>query len=135
MENREVKMVSAGMTILELVMMKDYISQAQLNVFVKEIVAMHRAKVINSLYDDLSVKVYDALKEGPDNFVKVAQDQLTVVNKVDTFNGLANDCPLLAYTLIVQVKVIARFGICQSCNNRIYNAFISAIQSLDGLNV
>lgn len=134
MENRDIKMVSAGMTILELVMMKDYISQTQLNVLVKEIVAMHRAKAINSLYDDLSVKVYDVLKEGPNNFVKVVQDQLTVVNKVDTFNGLADNCPLLAYALIVQVKVIARFDICQSCNNRIYNAYIFAILSLDGLN-
>ena len=135
MENRDIKMVSAGMAILGLAMMKDYIQQAQLNVLVKEIVAMHRAKVINSLYDDLSVNVYDALKKGPDNFVNVMQDQLTVANKVDTFNGLVNNCPLLAYVLIVQVKVIARFGICQSCNNRVYNAYISAIQSLDGLNV
>ena len=135
MEKRDIKMVSAGMTIVEMVLVKDYISQAQLNVFVKEIVAMHRAKAINELYGNLSLEFYDSLKNGPDDFVKTVQDQLTVAGKTDTFNGLAYNCPLLAYVLIAQVKVIARFGICQSCNNRIYNAYISAIQSLDGLNV
>ena len=135
MEKRDIKMVSAGMAIVEMVLVKDYISQAQLNVFVKEIVAMHRAKAINALYGDLSLGFYNSLKNGPDDFVKTVQDQLTVAGKTDTFSGLVYNCPLLAYVLITQVKVIARFDICQSCNNRIYNAYISAIQSLDGLNV
>ena len=133
MENRDVKMVSMGLMILGLVLQKDYVSQTQLNVFTKEIVAKHRDKTINGMYGNLAKNFSDALKVGPDKFIDLVHAELTKIDCVDSVNALRNECPLITYVLITEIKMIARFSDCQSVNNRIYNAYVSAVQSLDGL--
>ena len=133
MENREVKMVSMGLMIATLVLQKGYVDQMHLNVLVKEVVAHHRDKTINATYETLTNTFSDALKVGPNDFVNMINLELSYVNQMDSTTALCNRCPILAYVLITQVKMIARFGICQSCNDRIYNAYIAAVQSLDAL--
>ena len=54
MENKDIKMVSLGLTIVLDILQKEYISQAQLNVLVKAVVADLRAKQINGAYSNLS---------------------------------------------------------------------------------
>ena len=133
MENRDVKMVSMGLMILSLVLQKDYVSQTQLNVFTKEIVAKHRDKTINGMYGNLAKNFSDALKVGPDKFIDLVHVELTKIDCVDSVSALSNKCTLITYVLITEIKMVARFGICQSVSNRVYNAYVSAVQSLDGL--
>lgn len=135
MENRDVKMISMGMVILELALQKNYIDPIHLNTFVKEIVAKHRDKTINSTYDNLAKGFSDTLKLGPNGFACIVNSETSVANQVNSITALCNKCPLLAYTLITQVKMIARFDVCKSCNDRVYNAYIAALQSLDGLHI
>ena len=133
MENREVKMVSMGLMFATLLLQKDYITQTRVNVFVKEIMAKRRDKTIINTYDNLAKGFYDLLKAGPDKFTKHVYGELSKVNSIDSFIALRNECPILSYVLITEVQMIARFSDCQSVNNRIYNAYVSAVQSLDGL--
>ena len=135
MENRDVKMVSMGMMIATLVLQKSCIDSMHLNTFVKEIVVKHRDKAINSTYGNLAKVFSDTLKLGPNGFTCIINSETSVVNQVNSITALCNKCPLLAYALITQVKMIARFDACKSCNDRVYNAYIAALQSLDGLHI
>ena len=133
MENKDIKMVSLGLTIVLNILQKDFIPQARLNVLVKEVVADHRAKQINGAYSNLSEEFYNALTTGPDKFINMVHDEISKMHGVETFAAMRNICPLMAYALVTNVKVIAKYGACQSVSNRIYNAYVSAVQSLDGL--
>ena len=133
MENRDIKMVSMGLMFVTLVLQKDYITQTRVNVFVKEIMAKRRDKTLSNTYDNLAKGFYDLLKQGPDKFTKHVYGELSKVNSIDSFVALRNECPILSYVLITEVQMIARFSDCQSVNNRIYNAYITAVQSLNAL--
>ena len=133
MENNDIKMVSLGLTIVLNILQKDFIPQARLNVLVKEVVADHRAKQINGAYSNLSEEFYNALTTGPDKFINMVHDEISKMHSVETFAIMRNVCPLMAYTLVTDIKAIAKYGACQSISNRVYNAYVSAIQSLDGL--
>ena len=134
MENREVKMVNMYMMILSLALQKDCISQSQINVLTKEIMAKHRDGTINVMYRNLVKEFYDTVKVvGPDRFINLVHDEIPKINRVDSIITLRNECPLIAYALITEVKMIARVDFCQSINNRICNAYVAAVQSLDAL--
>lgn len=135
MENKDVKMVSMGMMIATLALQKSYIDPMHLNTFVKEIVAKHRDKTINSMYGNLEKAFSDTLKLGPNGFVSIINSETSGANRVNSITALCNECPLLAYALITQVKMITHFDTCKSCNDRVYNAYIAALQSLDGLHI
>lgn len=132
MENREVKMVNMYMMILSLALQKDCISQSQINVLTKEIMTKHRDGTINVMYRNLVKEFYDTVKVvGPDRFINLVHDEILKINRVDSIITLRNECPLIAYALITEVKMIARVDFCQSINNRICNAYVAAVQSLD----
>ena len=133
MEKQDIKMISLGLAIVLDILQRDYVSQAQLNVLVKEVVADHRAKQINGVYSNLSEEFYNALTAGPDKFTNMVHDEISKIHGVETFATMRNVCPLMAYALVTNVKVIAKYDACQSVSNRIYNAYVSAVQSLDGL--
>ena len=135
MENRDVKMVSMGMMIATLALQKSCIDPMHLNTFVKEIVARHRDKNINAVYETLTNTFFDTLNVGPNGFTCIINSEISGANQVNSITALCNECPLLAYALITQVKMIARFDACKSCNDRVYNAYIAALQSLDGLHI
>ena len=133
MEKCDAKMATMGMMILSLILQKDYISQSRINVFVKEIVAKHRDKTINGMYENLEKEFCGSLTGGPGKFIDLIYNEIDKPDHIDSVNALCDQCPLITYGLITEVKLFARFGICQSVNNRICNAYVAAVQSLDAL--
>ena len=91
----------------------------------------------------MSEEFYNTLTAGPEKFVNMVHDEISkmhcIENEIPKMHGIKafvvmrNICPLMAYALVTEVKVIAKYDVCQSASNRVYNAYVSAIQSLDGL--
>ena len=122
MENREVKEVSMRMMILFLVLQKDYISQTQLNLLTDEIMAKHHDGTIHVMYRTLMKEFYKTVKwECTDRFVNLVRDELSKIDRVDSVITLCDECPLIAYAFITEVKMIAGCDICRSADKRICN--------------
>ena len=124
-------MISLGVSITN--NMIDHIDQAKLNVLAKDIIKLHRDRKINASFDVLASEFTEVLKAGPTQFIKALQEELSHIDNVNNFLDLRNHCPIIAYVLTGDIKVLGKFSLLQPTGGRIYAAYVAAVQSLDDI--